>query len=192
MVAVFDPGALAYDWGVLQPYVLHGWITTPGSEWLVADPYRIPALEDYCKTLPDLAPTEETACFAETRHDSQDIFASLPAELMHVLLDFMLVSDVLSLRRASTSVRGLDLDRLFWKNRFSQDLPYVFELRDALEDQHASSMVDWESVYKQVDDFGKDAANPLSLGLQNRRRIWELVDQIVTPYLNRMSLIKAT
>ena len=190
MVAVFDPHAPAYDWGVLQPYVLHGWITTPGSEWLVADPYRIPALEGYCKNLPNIAPAEGTARYSETRHASQDIFASLPAELTHILLDFMPVSDVLSLRRASSSVRGLDLDRLFWKTRFSQDLPFVFELRDALEDQHASSIVDWESVYKHVNEFGKDAANPLSLGLQNRSRIWDLVGQIVMPYFHRLSLMK--
>lgn len=101
-----------------------------------------------------------------------DCFAVLPEELCAAIAMLLPTADVLRARLASRAFWPVFHSQQFWASRFrppssATDRSWLFETR------HVQSPRDWRSLFRRTNDVN------LSPGLQNRRRVWGLIEQVV-------------
>lgn len=139
---------------------------------ITANPYRVPVVDQILCEDPEEPPvpvyTSPTSLSAA--ESGSDCFASLPAELCAEIAMRLPTADALSARLASRAFWPVFHSQQFWASRFkleSIDRPWLFEARSG-----SSSPRDWRWLYRRTNDTGK------YLGLQNRQRIWGLVQSV--------------
>jgi hypothetical protein len=97
-------------------------------------------------------------------------FTRFPIEILEFILAYMPTGTVKSLARTSKGLNMIVPSRLgqsFWASRFQDPFEYSF----VFEAQTYSHRLDWKSLYFSI---MKDP----SLRLQNRQRIWGLIQQL--------------
>lgn len=96
-----------------------------------------------------------------------NVFSRLPLEMLEHILSYTPTDDVQSLSRASKKLRTIpsSLGQVFWASRFQPP----FECAWVFEAQTYEGSLDWKSLYFAM----KKVPSPK---LQNRRRIWRLIE----------------
>ena len=102
-----------------------------------------------------------------------DCFMLLPWEILEGIVDLLPTTDVLILRLASRSFAPILTSQSFWASRFApgRERDFIFEARKW------KNCKDWRLLYRHT------SAAHATPGLQNRRRIWSLI-QIIKEYLS--------
>lgn len=118
----------------LHPAVRRGasqwWEYTPGDEFLVSDPLRIPALSSLFEAAhrPQQDFDARSSPFGEGDTDSPrtpDIFGKLPGELHDMVLIQLSSKDIANLRLASPTFRRLPYTT--WHDLLKKEMPWVWE-----------------------------------------------------------------
>lgn len=173
---------LNIDYGVASRFQQQYWECSRGYEYLLFSPGHIPGLQEYYENFPKLTGPSK-AIHRARNTDSHDLFGLLAPETRLLIIDFLEITDVLRLRTASSSVRGVELSNSFWRLRVQRDLPWLYDMPTS-SSQVLIDAIDWKQLYKDM----HLASNPLRhearfAGLANRRRIWEqTLTQIAGPY----------
>ncbi|KAI7586322.1 hypothetical protein KC343_g19370, partial [Hortaea werneckii] len=113
-----------------------------------------------------------------------DWFQNLPEELTVAIADFLPEKDLASMMLASRAAYGATRSQSFWKRRLQQDAPWYWE---AFSTSSPSVINSYEKEYQKV---MMQARRPVELakrnqhvsGLANRRRIWEVSQQVLEMY----------
>lgn len=200
---------LEMDYG--DPEIDHNeqfWESRQGEELFIADP----TLDDeLVKGMilsvwhdADNQPlTGNTALFAKTE-DSNDLFAKLPFELLLNVISELEASSLLSLLNASPHVhRALDSGSSLWLNCIGKSMPWFFELHEFLDNLTGSNDDGRGNASSNADAFRDKSlrrffvwANHITtprvgqmgpfMCVANRRRIWDVCQQLVDPYLAQL------
>ncbi|KAK4098989.1 hypothetical protein N658DRAFT_202706 [Parathielavia hyrcaniae] len=98
----------------------------------------------------------------------RDAYSVLPMEIRHMILEYLLNSDVLALRQVFRGFASLGLPDLFWRSRFlpGRELGFVFEAMP-----YFSSL---PGRWKTLHDSLKLTTELLSSSLTTRKRILDL------------------
>ena len=100
---------------------------------------------------------------------SSSQFTSLPIEILERIIIFLFTSDVMNLSRTSKEmamVIPFGLGQSFWASRFK--IP--FELSCIFEVKSSKGELKWMTLYFEIKKLLRS-----SPGLQNRKRIWDLI-----------------
>ena len=100
---------------------------------------------------------------------SSHFFTKLPLELLENIVFYLHTSEVMALAQVSKVLAMKlpeGLGQLFWASRFLS--PFEFDY--IFGPQHLKGPRDWRTIYINV-----AKAMPCSKGLQNRKRIWKLI-----------------
>ncbi|KAL2827110.1 hypothetical protein BJY01DRAFT_262145 [Aspergillus pseudoustus] len=157
-------------------------MTDQGSRWLLGSPAQFRDVPEMLSSLPKASQlfTEQPANMLTQRPLlPDDIFSSLPAEILYPILSILSSPDIQHLRFASrymaAMINPVSLPQSFWRSRFYAD----FEMGFASPVQLASSH-DWREAYfalkralNDISDSGSDSDSDVSR-VKNRRRIWNL------------------
>lgn len=139
---------------------------------------------------------------SELKDDSaQDIFATLPTELVWHVADLLPAKDVSRCVAVSRSVRSA-CDGTYWRHRFDSDMPFLYDLKMAVgSEEH----VDWHAIYKMLhghafplwlqpesyeawekhdlpkalEEVKKRADDPGMTAIASRRRVWQCCEQLL-------------
>ncbi|MCJ1433844.1 hypothetical protein MMC27_003209 [Xylographa pallens] len=163
------------------------WQHEPGSEYLVANPIEIPGFSALLKNptgsvgyrgsnkfvfyrhsqkLKDPKATNHDAPLRPKSLHSTDPFMKLSAELSDMVLACLSSKDIANLRLASSVFR--QLPTILFRRLLLEEMPWFWEARGMpLEDTN------WYDVYRKVKSCW------LFKGLQNRKRIWKDVEEVV-------------
>ncbi|KAL8801841.1 MAG: hypothetical protein Q9182_004191 [Xanthomendoza sp. 2 TL-2023] len=168
------------------------WVSTRGSESLVADPITIPQLYDYYGRLPSLAPAAagnetKVASKEQENYDArQDQSLGTTAATSESLSN----SDAQELYAGETR-RTLDPVKsgFFWKNRIRTDMPWLWDLN--LDCNMSYTNVDWRQIYLDMHRRSTFGSSDAILGLVNRRRIWKVFNQLAVNYAAEVSPVSA-
>ncbi|KIN05305.1 hypothetical protein OIDMADRAFT_78515, partial [Oidiodendron maius Zn] len=103
-------------------------------------------------------------------------FTRLPYETLVAIMAFLPTQDVRTFAQASKGLKAIipsELGQSFWASRFTFEFDFVFEAR-----KHQGNL-DWKWLYFEI-------VNALrhSRGLQNRRRIWRLIQSPLSELLS--------
>ena len=158
------------------------WRHEPGREYLVANPIKVPGLQQLLEPPEsraskrvvfgssdrlDDSQVEDLPTQSSIRTATQDIFSVLPAEITSIILDCLGPKDIANLRLATPVYRQLPtalFRRLFW-----EEMPWLFEAKEL-----DMAGVDWYELYCRC----KIGWRHLK-GLRNRERIWRAVEDIM-------------
>jgi len=97
-----------------------------------------------------------------------DQFTRLPNEILSLILDCLSSQDIASLRLATPACRQLNMS--LFRRLLLEDMPWLWEA-----EKLPKGKTDWHRLYKKVKFCGQNLK-----GLQNRRRIWKDVGEVVT------------
>lgn len=181
---------LSLEWGLPRGFQGQHFSVRKGYEGLLLCPTDISPLQQYYaalrRTEAPVRPSQEV----KNRQSSSaptDIFATLPAEMLLLVLNDLSTRDLFALRQASAKVNDLDLTGAFWKGRVARDMPWLYDIpSEARKDE----CIDWYSVYKNLSAAGQQQQQGSMLALVNRRRIWTTMDQIMDTYFREWCRIK--
>ncbi|KAI6816388.1 hypothetical protein KC340_g15002 [Hortaea werneckii] len=120
----------------------------------------------------------------QNRLQQGDWFQNLPEELTVAIADFLPEKDLVSMMLASRAAYGATRSQSFWKRRLQRDAPWYWE---AFSTSSPSVISSYEEVYQKV---MMQARRPLELakrnqhvsGLANRRRVWDVSQQVLKMY----------
>ncbi|GAB1741833.1 hypothetical protein NU219Hw_g7239t1 [Hortaea werneckii] len=118
------------------------------------------------------------------RSQQRDEFENLPEELMLMIINFLPGQDLVSLMLASRTAYGATRSQSFWERRLRLDAPWYWE---AFSTSSPSAFTSYEQEYQKV---MMQACRPVELakrsqhvsGLANRRRVWEVSQQVLKVY----------
>ncbi|KAI7465163.1 hypothetical protein KC351_g15102 [Hortaea werneckii] len=121
---------------------------------------------------------------SQNRWRPGDWFQNLPEELTVAIADILPEKDLVSMMLASRAAYGATRSQSFWKRRLQQDAPWYWE---AFSTSSPSVINSYEKEYQKV---MMQARRPVELakrnqhvpGLANRRRIWEVSQQVLEMY----------
>ncbi|KAI7264264.1 hypothetical protein KC345_g8881 [Hortaea werneckii] len=113
-----------------------------------------------------------------------DWFQKLPEELTIAIADFLPGKDLVSFMLASRVAYGATRSQSFWRRRLQRDAPWYWE---AFSTSSPSVINSYEEEYQKA---MMQARRPVELakrnqhvsGLANRRRIWEVSQQVLEMY----------
>ncbi|KAI6895871.1 hypothetical protein KC318_g6588 [Hortaea werneckii] len=131
-----------------------------------------------------LGPHSAREEISQNRLQQGDWFQNLPEELTVAIADFLLGKDLVSMMLASRAAYGATRSQSFWKRRLQRDAPWYWE---AFSTRSPSVISSYEEVYQKV---MMQARRPLELakrnqhvsGLANRRRVWDVSQQVLKMY----------
>ncbi|KAJ5096886.1 hypothetical protein N7456_007607 [Penicillium angulare] len=128
------------------------------------NPYEIPEVK---KLIAEPA-CEPVSSMIDYEHEFIDCFGKLPWEIRESIANNLATHDALNLRESSRSFFPLLASSTFWASRFQPgaERAFLFEKPNTAENR------DWLSLYRQT---SRKQSSP---GLQNRMRIWHLIDHI--------------
>lgn len=185
---------LEISYGEPEPPHDQYWLVNSGEELLIADPGKrnplaVNAIGDAWREIdcPDSDPDIKS---------TEDPFAKLPFELVLLVTSELPSRSLLDLLQASPHLRrGLGPSFSFWKRQFEKKMPWFYEMHSFLRDLSSSdSQEAREAPGKLTSHFFAWAYHTTTprrglkgpfMGIANRRRIWEVCNQIVSPYLNQ-------
>ena len=155
------------------------WEHVVGSEYLAANPVDIPGLScllDYNGFHRGRALSIDGICHAVFSRElgsgpcdpKKDPFEDFPVELRITILEELRSKDIANLRLASKAFRPLPLS--LFRKLLLQDMPWMWEI----DEMPIARKMDWYDFYMKC-KFGWSRLK----GLQNRRRIWLLMEGIV-------------
>jgi hypothetical protein len=138
------------------------------------NPYRVPGVDGMLADAPEQPPAV-VAATGTSGSGGGDCFTALPEELRAEIAMYLPTGDVLSARLASRAFWPIFYRQQFWASRFrgSSERSWLFE---ACRERRPR---DWRWLYRRTGQTRK-----LPPGLQNRRRIWGLIQGL----LNVLSL----
>lgn len=172
------------------------WTYDRDSTFGIANPLTIPELATYCTNLPSHSQQTQkrVICLKNPEDNAKDIFDCLPVELCYGIASNVSISTFNCLRAASRAFRRLGLDGTFWKNRLSNDMPWLYwyglPSHDRTHAHNPPQTVDWAQVYQHLlrkSEFLD--ANSAWPRLVNRRRIWARCEVILKHYFARQRSI---
>lgn len=132
------------------------------------NPYDVPEIQRLLKERPQSPPRGKELSSSGSITEREDCFVGLPWEIREGMAVYLSSADVLSLRRASRAFVHIFSSQNFWASRFkaNADRDFFFETQNSQECR------DWRSLYRRTND----ALGPP--GLQNRKRIWALIQSL--------------
>ncbi|KAI5895222.1 uncharacterized protein SCHCODRAFT_02535941, partial [Schizophyllum commune H4-8] len=151
------------------------------EESFVSDPMDIRGLNEYLKNLPLVtAPGPAPSRHAEHVSCVHDPFASLPSELLLMIMLLIPKDSLQSFFFASSAARSIWLPNTLFRTRLAVDMPWAWEVIESPLFKRTD--VDWRCVYthlrKEADREWTDAMP----GLANRCRIWDVCEQAAADY----------
>ena len=134
-----------------------------------ADPWNIPELQEILQGAQ--LPSKDNSRNLDLTGGAvlSNVFTRLPLEILNHIVAFLPTEEVRTLSRTSKELAMTipsGLGQSFWASRFQPrfELDFIFEAKENRE------RLDWRAIYFRV-----AKALPGSLGLQNRKRIWNLI-----------------
>jgi hypothetical protein len=109
------------------------WNHRKGTEYLAANPLYVPKLRDIMQqatsTAPEFSPRNGAFTVTEgiSVDSSNDLFVSLPAELLFEVLGYLRFKDIASLRMVSRAFRQLPIS--YFQKLLNRDMPWLWEAR---------------------------------------------------------------
>ena len=103
-------------------------------------------------------------------------FTRIPYEILEAIMAFLRTQDVRAFAQASKWLKVIipsELGQSFWASRFTFEFDFIFEAR-----KHQGNL-DWKWLYFEI-----VSALHHSRGLQNRRRIWRLIQSPLSELLS--------
>lgn len=157
------------------------WHHEPGFEYLAANPVNIPGLPALLQTSlskfggsskemsgpeSEFFQTDETS--DGFRADIADPFRFVPAEVTNMVLEYLSLKDIASLRLATGAFQ--QIPHLLFRRLLLEDMPWMWEI----EEMMTGEIADWHQLYCAI-KFDWAGLK----GLQNRKRIWKDAEEIV-------------
>lgn len=110
------------------------------------DPLDIPVLTALNKT----EQPRRVRVWARGTESAANCLSDLPVELLVLIANHLDTKSVIKLTRTCREVNAI-LSKNFWRNRLFLDMPYLFEIRDKVnQDAAASSSIDWQDLYGRM------------------------------------------
>lgn len=166
LAVVRDADLLPWEDGFTDREFLEEWFDTLYS----ADPLTIPEVDEILAEPPRAPPGNQSPFTISAAPSGNDPFTLLPVELCSAIAEYLPTPDVLNARLASKSFWQVFYSQQFWASRFrgSPDRSWLFE---AVNQKGATSR-DWRWLYRCTVD------HRLGRALQNRKRIWHLIQRV--------------
>ncbi|KAH7016516.1 uncharacterized protein B0I36DRAFT_337944 [Microdochium trichocladiopsis] len=156
------------------------WVVQRGKEYTVTSPAESPAVSAHLQSVLQLERFRCSSGDAATvpMPRGQDLFQTLPPEILHSVAAYLDNDQLLQLltasRHASAAIRH---DNWFWGLRIQSTMAWFFELLDYLDqaDSGAVSDFDLKRVFVWANGIsrGHVGMKGLFMVVANRRRIWE-------------------
>ncbi|KAL1762780.1 hypothetical protein FB107DRAFT_198439 [Schizophyllum commune] len=139
----------------------------------VSDPVDICGLTEYLKNPPIInAHGSAPSRHAERASRAQDPFASLPCELLLMIMLLIPKDSLQPFFLASPSARSIWLPNTFFRARLAVDIPWAWEVIEGPLFERTD--VDWRRVYTHLRKEADREWTDDMPGLANRRRIWDI------------------
>lgn len=141
-------------------------VYTKVHQYAQANPYDVPGISRLLVMPSDCPPGAMPTC------QGKDCFMRFPWEILEAIAALLPTTDALTLRLTSKSFSRILTSQSFWASRFvpGRERDFVFEMRKGKKGK------DWRHLYRHT------SVTHAAPGLQNRRRIWSLI-QIIEEYL---------
>ncbi|KAL4804972.1 hypothetical protein BDV18DRAFT_23555 [Aspergillus unguis] len=163
------------------------WQCLPGTEYTVAHPTSTPDLSSFITTqLKDNANLHTLPKdFDLGTRNPVNPFKELPAELVYQICSGLPGESLKSLTNASLFIHLLTRDDHFWRRFIESDMPWLWEAKVLREERETTGELNHERVYAWLDTvtkpgYGLDDSQ--TMGVANRRRIWNACQGVVTAY----------
>ncbi|KAF2124355.1 hypothetical protein P153DRAFT_390389 [Dothidotthia symphoricarpi CBS 119687] len=184
-----DKGGLEVDYGSTRGGEQF-WESRSGEEYLVCDPGPTTGLQNVLQSMLPAKLFDNDSTPLEFSHKvHQDPLSILPYDVLHGVFEYMSLKDTLSLMQASWYVFTSTREPAFWKQMMVlQIFPWFWESRTLLTDTIYPPDFDFKGLVLWLDkattpEFG--LAGPLK-GIANRRRIWNVCQELVTYYIEKI------
>ncbi|KAK7059597.1 putative f-box domain protein [Favolaschia claudopus] len=186
---------LDLDYGIPEDVFDQYWRYKAGAEMLVVDPFPLSAT---IKTvLREAFPTQIFTSPPPTTISSNTIgtdpFSALPYDVAHELLLLLPIHTVLDLCTASYPIRSFfgPSNRTFWETALEYCMPWFWELHALLCDGSIDfKPTDFKGLAWWVNQqtLPRDGLRGPFMGIANRRRIWDVCEQLADDYLPLVAL----
>jgi hypothetical protein len=168
------------------------WESMAGDEWTVADPATKPGIEEVVKSmLPaklfDSPSTPELDLAHKVRHDPLTV---LPYDVLHNIFGQLSIKDTISLMKASWHTFDSTRDQSFWRLMIRVHIvPFFWELDSLLKDTKFPNTFDWKGTFQWLNEItqGTFAMEGPLMSIANRRRIWEVCQQLAPSYHKKLN-----
>lgn len=177
-------GPLDISYGGIEEYHHQYWPSARGAEHMVFSPCSSPELQAWYQSLIKPAPENQDRppAIQESAKPGNDPFEKLQPEILLHIMSYMVMPHAWPWRVASRAVARLELRDSFWKLRFQQDLPWLYDFPRLDED--LADHIDWESLYKRIWRAVLTHGPERNLALANRYRMWNIIGWVANVYLD--------
>lgn len=168
------------------------WECYAGEEWSVADPATKPGIEEMVKSMlpAKLFGQPSVSSLDLARKVRRDPLAVLPYDVLHGIFAQLPMKDTLSLLKASWHVFDSTRDPAFWRLIIRLHIiPFFWELGGLLRNTTFPDSFDWRSAFQWLNEITKGSfgmEGPL-MSIANRRRIWDVCQQIAPMYHEKLN-----
>lgn len=174
---------------------IHGpdqfWENDPGDEWSVMDPGPRPGIEEVVESMLPAQLFGTIPMALDLSHKvHSDPLTTLPYDVLHGIFANLSLKDTLSLIKASWHVLESTRDPAFWRLMIRLHIaPFFWELEDLLSKSDFPSTFDWRGMFQWLNEItrGKFGMEGQLRGIANRRRIWNVCQQLHRMYYDRLS-----
>ncbi|KAF2119207.1 hypothetical protein BDV96DRAFT_567199 [Lophiotrema nucula] len=159
------------------------WECIQGEEYSVCDPYSTAGVSQYLESILPASLLNHTESPDLSKKITYDPLTKLPYDILHILVQHLPPKDFLSLLRASWYVTKSTNDNAFWKSFLRRKIMSCFwEIEDLLD--NVPEDFDFKRAFLWLNRlttcrFGMEG---YLMGIANRRRIWNVCQQIVPLY----------
>jgi hypothetical protein len=168
------------------------WECYAGDEWTAADPATKLGIEEVVKSMLPAKLFEQPSASSLDLAEKvrRDPLAVLPYDVLHSIFAQLPMKDTMSLIKASWHVFDSTRDPTFWKLMIRLHIiPFFWELDDMLRDTMFPSSFDWRGTFQWLNEITKGSygmEGPL-MSIANRRRIWDVCQQIAPMYHEKLN-----
>lgn len=117
-----------------------------------------------------------------------DVFTKLPYDILHLIFLHLSTSDMLSLIHASYSVCSATRSTSFWKSQIrTRILPWFWEIEDLFDSTFPTDF-NFKGTFLWLEKLTRAEFGMIGpfLGLANRRRIWNVCQELVPSYIEKV------
>ncbi|RTE80302.1 hypothetical protein BHE90_005182 [Fusarium euwallaceae] len=177
-------GPLDISYGGIEEYHEQYWPSTRGVEYIVSSPCSSPELQAWYRSLIKPIPEnqEKPPVIRESLEPGNDPFEKLQPEILLHIMSYMVMPHAWPWRIASRAVARLELRESFWKLRFQQDFPWLYDF--PWIDRDLAEKIDWETLYKRMWRAVLRPSPEKNLALANRYRMWHIIEWVADVYLD--------
>jgi hypothetical protein len=155
----------------------------------VTNPVKITQLTGYLDELQNIVSEGTDTSQIQKIQKNRDIFDTLPYELQLQLFNLLPVSSVLALKAASWSMHTTTLPNGNWKARLETELPWLSEIQniDPFKSQELEAKL--SKIVAELEEKSKYKKGRVNYipGLANRRRIWNVCENIKSLYHDKLA-----